>query len=282
MNTTPILTDSVVPGQAAAGNNAARPLDVVLVDEAPPYPARSPKQTQTLNLALRLAKRHRITLICPPSNDRNESLRAQLYLLSQGIRTVLVHGAAPPQSGIGLYARLAANLFSLQPWTEPNVRGRAFRQALRQHAAQNPVDLWQCESAFCAKALRKLPGIRWLAMAHQLESRLQKSRFDLETKLVQRWHLAKQLRRYLSMERCVFTSALTTVALHPDDGALVQYAFGAPNVDIIECGWASRQPDWDLVAGNLEQVWLRLAPSPAAESEVNGQFGRIRPMAQSA
>src|SRR5947209_12865570 len=88
------------------------PLDVVLVDEELPYPPTSGKRIRTLNLTLRLAKRHQLTYICHRNADAEEALRAEEFFADHGIKTIVVERAVPPRSGVGFYARLASNLLS--------------------------------------------------------------------------------------------------------------------------------------------------------------------------
>src|SRR5947209_19514822 len=94
-----------------------RPLNVVLVDEELPYPATSGKRLRTLNLTLRLARRHNITYICHRNSDPNEALRARSLFMDHGIRTVAVDRSVPAKSGAAFCVRLAGNLLSPLPYS---------------------------------------------------------------------------------------------------------------------------------------------------------------------
>jgi hypothetical protein len=236
MNTALPLTLSANPDQTTAVACASRTLHVVLVDDELPFPAQSAKQQRTFSLAQRLAQRHRLTLICHGGSDRNADLRTQLQLSGLGIRTVVVPGAA---------------LF----------KTRALRKAMHRYAAAHPVDLWQCESVLCGKALQGMRGIRWLAMAHHIESRLQKNLLDRQTSAWPRWRAAGQLRRLLQIERSVFSQALTTVTFNRDDADLAQFAFGANNVDLLDANLDDEQ-----MAARLEYIW-----QCCASVDLNGQ-----------
>src|SRR3954452_13304138 len=94
-----------------------RPLHVVLVDEELPYPPVSGKRIRTLNLTLRLARRHRLTYVCHRNTDPAEALAAREYFARHGIKTVVVERTVPRKSGLGFYARLASNLLSPLPYS---------------------------------------------------------------------------------------------------------------------------------------------------------------------
>src|SRR5215472_11706829 len=104
-----------------------RPLRVVLVDEELPYPATSGKRIRTLNLTLRLARRHQLTYVCHRNADPEEARRAAEFFADHGIETVVVDRAVPPKSGPGFYLRLAANLLSQLPYSVASHTSRALR-----------------------------------------------------------------------------------------------------------------------------------------------------------
>src|SRR5437588_11492413 len=110
-------TASMKPVLPPVAEESARRLNVVMVDEELPCPPDSGKRLRTLNLTLRLARRHNITYICHRNSDPNEALRARSLLLDHGIRTVVVNRAVPAKAGAAFYARLAGNLLSPLPYT---------------------------------------------------------------------------------------------------------------------------------------------------------------------
>src|SRR5260370_30608258 len=85
-----------------------RRLRVAMVDEELPYPPTSGKRIRTLNLTLRLAKRHQLTYICHRNANAEEAQRAAEFFADHGIETVAVERAVPPRSGPGFYPRLPA------------------------------------------------------------------------------------------------------------------------------------------------------------------------------
>ena len=147
-----------------------RPLNVVIVDEELPYPPTSGKRIRTLNLTLRLARRHRITYICHRNSDPAEARQATDFFRGHGIAVRAVDWSPPPKSGAAFYARLAANLLSPLPYSAASHDSRPLRQALREHATSHPVDLWHCEWTPYVQAVRGLPNGRRLVVAHNVES----------------------------------------------------------------------------------------------------------------
>jgi glycosyltransferase involved in cell wall biosynthesis len=214
----------------------ARALHVVMVGEELPYPATSGKRVRSLNLALRLARRHRLTYLCCRHRDAAEALQARAFFLDHGIRTVTVDRRARRQSGAGYCARLAANLLSPLPLSADWQGSQPLGEAIRQYAANNSVDLWHCEGAPAAEAMRALPGARWLVMANHIESQIWQRCHDHEASSVRRWFAAKQMHKCLRFEARIFGAALATVTVSPDDASLAQWALGAPRVDIVDNG----------------------------------------------
>src|SRR5256886_11248515 len=112
LQTAPLLSDAPArPGPGGPG----RPLNVVLVDEELPYPPTSGKRIRTLNLILRLARRHRLSYLCHRNADAEEARQASSFFAKNGIETIVVQRTVPPRSGVGFYVRLAANLASPLP-----------------------------------------------------------------------------------------------------------------------------------------------------------------------
>src|ERR1700724_1996760 len=113
MNVASLNLDTGRPAVLSQWREATdRPLRVVIVDEELPYPPTSGKRIRSLNLTLRLARRHRITYLCHRHRDPAETLRARSFFLDHGIRPVVVNRTVPRKAGVRFYGRLAANLLS--------------------------------------------------------------------------------------------------------------------------------------------------------------------------
>jgi glycosyltransferase involved in cell wall biosynthesis len=209
---------------------------VAIVDEELPYPPTSGKRIRTLNLTLRLARRHDITYICHRNNDIQEARRAAAYFAGHGIATVVVDRPVPAKSGPAFYARLAANLFSPLPYSVATHASNSLRSALCAHAATHPVDLWHCEWTPYAEVLRGVPEGRRLVIAHNVESVIWRRYHETETNPLKRWYIGRQWRKYERFERRVLGEVDRTVAVSDEDARLLRDEFGARRVDVVENG----------------------------------------------
>src|SRR5579885_1219297 len=217
---------------------AARPtsLRVAVVDEELPYPPNSGKRIRTLHLLLRLAPRHRITLICHRNPAPDEARSAAAYLNGHGIATVVADRAVPPKSGPMFYARLAANLLSPLPYSVATHVSPELRRAVAEHAAAGAADLWQCEWTPYAEVLRGLGGAPWLVVAHNVESVIWRRYHETEPGRLRRWYIGGQWRKFERFERWAFGAAARTVAVSDEDAARMREDFGATAVDVVENG----------------------------------------------
>ncbi len=221
--------------EAASPAAGSRPLHVAVVDEELPYPPNSGKRIRTLNLTLRMARRHRLTYICHRNADAAEARRAAAFFADNGVETVVVDRAVPPKSGPSFYARLAANLLSPLPYSVATHTSRGLREALRRHAATRPVDLWHCEWTPYAEALRSVPGRR-VAVAHNVESVVWRRYYETEANPLKRWYVGRQLRKFERFERRALAGADRTIAVSGVDARRFREDFGVTRVDVVENG----------------------------------------------
>ncbi|HKI17846.1 MAG TPA: hypothetical protein VKA15_08190, partial [Isosphaeraceae bacterium] len=115
-----------------------RALNVAIVASELPHPPTAGNRIRTLNLAVRLARRHRITFI---AHRNDESAEGSRFLREHGIETILIDRVIPVKSGVRFYARLAANLASPVPFSVATHRSEALRRAVREHARRSPIDV---------------------------------------------------------------------------------------------------------------------------------------------
>jgi glycosyltransferase involved in cell wall biosynthesis len=212
-----------------------RPLCVTLVDEELPYPPVSGKRIRTLNLTLRLGRRHQLTYVCHRNADLVEARRAAEFFGDHGVATVVVDRAVPPKAGLSFYARLALNLLSPLPYSVASHNSRALRRALGAHAARQPVDLWHCEWTPYAEALRAVGGPR-VVVAHNVESVIWQRYHETETNAPRRWYVGRQWRKFLAFERRALAGADCTVAVSDLDAMRFRRDFGVPRVGVVENG----------------------------------------------
>ena len=145
-------------------------MNAVIVDGDAAYPPSSGKRLRTLNLMLRLARRHRITYIARCHDGPEAAKRAAEFLGDHGIEAVLVEHPLPRKRGPAFYARLAANLFSPLPYSVASHDSPPLRAAVQEHEARRPVDVWQFEwTPFLGllRAARRRP--RRVLMAHNVD-----------------------------------------------------------------------------------------------------------------
>jgi glycosyltransferase involved in cell wall biosynthesis len=269
-------------------------LHVAIVDEELPYPPTSGKRIRTLNLVIRLAERHRLTYLCHRNADVDEARQAAKFFADHGIETVVVERAVPPRSGLGFYARLAANLLSPLPYSVASHDSPELRDAIADYAAAHAVDLWHCEWTPYADSLRGLHGARRLIMAHNVESLIWQRYGETETNPIKRWYIREQWRKFKHFEKRATGEAHQTVAVSDADASLLRNEFGARRVAVVENGvdTAFFQPaesvreayrilflgslDWrpnlDAVARLQDRIFPAVcAAEPAARLEIVGR-----------
>jgi len=235
-----------------------RALNVAIVASELPHPPTAGNRIRTLNLAVRLARRHRITFI---AHRNDESAEGSRFLREHGIETILIDRVIPVKSGVRFYARLAANLASPVPFSVATHRSEALRRAVREHARRSPIDVWQVEAITLIDALADLEHLPKVVIAHNVESMIWQRYHQTETALLKRWYIKQQWRKFERFERRAFAAATRVVAVSEEDAALIRDRFGGRNVDVVENGIDRRffeavQPDHDpqsiLFLGSLD------------------------------
>jgi glycosyltransferase involved in cell wall biosynthesis len=238
-----------------------RPLNIAIVDEELPYPPTSGKRIRTLNLTLRLARRHRVTYISHRNADPREADQAAKHLTGHGVHVKTADWTPPPKSGPAFYARLAANLLSPLPYSAASHDSRALRRLLRDHAASEPVDVWHCEWTPYLHALRCVPDGRKLVVAHNVESVIWRRYYENESHPLKRWYIGGQWRKYERFERRALAGVDRTVAVSGVDAERLRRDYRARQVDVVENGVdlayfrpqnSSRQADRLLFLGSLD------------------------------
>lgn len=235
-------------------------MKVVVVNEGPLYPPNGGARIRTLNLLLRLAGRHEITCICRASADARETLESHEYLQASGIRCITVDSPIQPKHGVGFYASLAGSFVRGEPYSVSAHNCPAMRRAIVEHAARNPVDLWQFEWIAYADALNG--DTRRLVIAHDVVSMLWQRRYEFATPGVKRWFIGQQWRKIQSYESRILRHASHLVAVSDADARTFRERFGASDVDVVDNGVdyehfamqpaVSRDPNQILFLGNLE------------------------------
>jgi glycosyltransferase involved in cell wall biosynthesis len=225
--------ESVFASHAARSSSALR---VVMVDEELPYPPTSGKRIRTLNLTLRLARRHRLTYVCHRNADAEEARQAAAFFAENGIETRVVDRAVPPKSGPRFYLRLAANLLSPLPYSVATHNSRELRDALAEIARTQPVDVWHCEWTPYAETLRGIASGNRVVMAHNVESTIWQRYYETESNPLRRWYIGRQWRKFQRFERRVLGEVEHTIAVSDTDARRLRRDFGVARVAVVENG----------------------------------------------
>jgi glycosyltransferase involved in cell wall biosynthesis len=210
-----------------------RLLNVAIVASELPFPPTAGNRIRTLNLILRLAQRHRITVIAHRSAEAQEAAR---FLGDRGIATILADRALPVKSGPGFYARLLGNLASPLPYSVAAHQSRALRGAVRSLAAQERVDLWQSEATALIDTLVDVSGAAKVVIAHNVESLIWQRYWEWEPNPLRGWYIKQQWRKFERFERRAFAAATRVVSVSEDDAELIRDQFGGRNVDVVDNG----------------------------------------------
>jgi glycosyltransferase involved in cell wall biosynthesis len=217
-------------------SSAVPPLHVAVLDEEIPYPPTSGKRIRSLNLILRLARRHHVAYLCHRNADEAEARQAAEFFDRQGIETVVVGRKVPRKSGPAFYARLAANLLSPLPYSVASHTSRALREAARAYAASHPLDLWQVEWTPYAEVLRGLDVGPRVLVAHNIESQIWHRYHQTEPNRLRRWYIARQWHKFESFEQRAFAEAARVVTVSEPDAELARSRFGARDVAVVDNG----------------------------------------------
>ncbi len=211
-------------------------MNAVIVDGDVAYPPSNGKRLRTLNLMLRLARRHRITYIARCSGGPDELNRAAVFLREHDVEPVLVDHPIPRKKGLAFCARLAANVFSPLPYSVASHDSPPLCQAIQEHEERRPVDVWQFEWTPFLNMLRRPGRARRVLMAPNVDSLIWQRYCETERGLLKRWYIHGQWRKFERYERRTFAEADRVVTVSDDDAVLARERFGVENVDVVDNG----------------------------------------------
>jgi glycosyltransferase involved in cell wall biosynthesis len=218
-----------VPSQEASESAAGR-LAVLVLDEWIPFPPDTGKRVRTWNLLRRLARRHRISLLCygEPEGDVASAVRAA------GIR---LHAVTPLASSAPwrLYPQLFANLVSRYPYSVAKHHTRRFRRRLKDLLGEEHFDLVHCEWAPYARFLSAVGRVPTIVMAHNIESQIWSRRAHQSSTWVERAFFSLQARKMESFERHALSRAGHVAAVTPLDAEQLA-AWGVHHLSLVENG----------------------------------------------
>jgi glycosyltransferase involved in cell wall biosynthesis len=211
-------------------------LHVAILDEELPFPTDSGKRLRTWHLVSRLAARHRVTYLCHRNADPGEARVALDAFRNVGVEVRCTGLPLPPKRGVGFPLRLAANLLSSRPYSVDSHHRSSLARLAARVAAEGPVDVWHCEWTPYAHYMRALAPPRWLVMAHNVESQIWRRLAAGERRMLARWYLHGQWRKYGAFERWAYAAAPVTVTVSDDDAARVRRDFGGRDVEVVPNG----------------------------------------------
>src|SRR5207253_65985 len=80
------------------------------------------------------------------------------------------------------------------------------------------------------------PGLRWLVMAHNVESLIWRRYAETEAHPLKRWYVCRQWRKWQRFERAMAAAATCTVAVSPNDADHFRTEFAARRVAAVDNG----------------------------------------------
>ena len=207
-----------------------RRLRVLVIDEEMPFPPDAGKRIRTWNLLRRLARRHSVTLLC--YGQENDPAKAALE--SANIKVCL---ADPPPSGSGmaLYAKLAANLFSYYPYSVVKHYSSAFQNAYATLLRQSDWDLIHCEWTPYARFVSPKTSVPVLIATHNVEAQIWERRAQHASNPLAKSFFALQARkmRRFEIDALRYADAVTAVS-EPDADTIRKW--GVASVHIVPNG----------------------------------------------
>ena len=209
-------------------------MNVVLLDGDVSYPPTSGKRLRTLNLILPLAKRHHIIYLGRLTGERADDPDATTYFNDHGIEPIFVHDPLAKKSGLGFYARLAANLFDSRPYSVATHLSPALKDAATR-LANRDIELWQLEWPMFLPLAPKTAAPR-VVVAHNVESLIWKRYVETTSNPVKKAYLEIQRRKFETCERRSLQEADRVVAVSEEDAVLIRRDFGQSKVDVVDNG----------------------------------------------
>jgi glycosyltransferase involved in cell wall biosynthesis len=205
-------------------------LNVLVLDEWLYYPPNSGRGVRTWSLLKRLARRHRVSLLCYGDPEAESSVAAR----AAGLSLHLVRPLPEPR-GTRLYGGLFANVFSRYPYSVWKHYTRRYENRLRKVLRDNLFDLVHCECTVYARFLRVVDNLPTLVMAHNIESQILFRRAQQSRTIAERVFFGLQARRMEAFERESLRRADWVTVVTELDAEQVR-AWGVQRASLVENG----------------------------------------------
>jgi len=205
-------------------------LAVLVLDEWIPYPPDSGKRVRTWNLLRRLARRHKLSLLCygDPESEAARVVRAA------GIALHTV-SPLPDLAGWRLYWHLFRNLFSPNPYSVSKHDTPRYRDSLRRLFKEDRFDLVHFEWTPYACFRDETSDLPSLTMAQNIESQIWGRRARQSRTFIEAVYFDLQARKMSSFERRAMRRA-DCVAVVTELDAQQATAWGARQTVLVENG----------------------------------------------
>ena len=205
-------------------------LRVLVLDEWLHYPPNSGRGVRTWSLLQRLARRHRLSLLCYGDPEAEAAVAAR----AAGLSLHLVRPFPAPR-GARLYGGLLANVFSRHPYSVWKHYTKRYENRLRELLRDDQFDLVHCECTVYARFLGAVERLPKLIMAHNVESQILFRRAQQSRTIVERVFFGLQARRMEAFEREVLRQADWVTLVTGLDAEQVR-AWGVQRTSVVENG----------------------------------------------
>jgi len=209
---------------------AAPSLNVLVLDEWLHYPPNSGRGVRTWSLLQRLARRHRVSLLCYGDPEAEASVAARAVDLSLHLVRPF-----PVPRGARLYGGLLANVFSRYPYSVWKHYTRRYENRLRELLREKQFDLVHCECTVYARFLGAVEKLPKLVMAHNIESQILYRRARCSRTILERVFFGLQARKMEAFEREVLRRADRVTLVTELDAEQVR-AWGVQRTSLVENG----------------------------------------------
>jgi glycosyltransferase involved in cell wall biosynthesis len=212
------------------------PMHVAVIDEWLGYPAFNGKQLRSYHLLAPLARRHRITYICPSSRDGEADRHAAGKFADLGIEVAWVNRPVPRNSGPRFALRLAANLTSALPYSVQRHSSRQVREVICRVAAREKIDLWHVEWTPYVHNTIGITSGPLVIDAHNIESCIWQRYAESDKNPFRAWFFRQQFKKFVAFECEAFSRADCVITTTQIDANLARNHFGARHVEVISNG----------------------------------------------
>ncbi len=257
-------------------------MTVLFLSQIVPYPPHGGVLQRGFNLIRELGRHaevHLLAFVHPDVLPTPQTLDESRQVLQQFCRTVEYFPLWPKANAISKVAALGAGLFSQDPFSVVAHRSGAFKRRVGEIIRERRVDVLHVDTVALSQFVP--PGLTIPAVLthHNIESLLMERRAQVETRMLARWYLQREvqkLRRYEADRSRTFDINITMSV--PDEAILKQLVAGVrtavvPNgVDVdyfapdetpetpslIYTGGMNMFANRDAVLYFLEHVWPRI------------------------